>query len=246
MGEECVVVPTLLDQTMHAVRDGWARQLRVAPSLVAEPGVHVVTRMGATAVVVLRLGPATVAVAPPPAAARLRSLGRDLLLDTDAVVGAIDDPAARPIGTATLAFTDGATLVTPSQAPARPADPDDVAALLAAVETHEGEESGLAGMPERWTVDRADGVPAAVAGYVAWQDRVAQLGVLVHPDHRHRGLAMRAAGTAARAAISAGLVPQWRCRLGNDASARLADGLGFVPLGRQLAVALDHAAASRA
>ena len=41
-----------------------------------------------------------------------------------------------------------------------------------------------------------------------------------------------------REAVDAGLVAQWRCRVGNEASLRLADRLGFTRLGMQASVAL--------
>jgi len=52
------------------------------------------------------------------------------------------------------------------------------------------------------------------------------------------GGAFSAAAHAVSAAVDAGLRAQWRCRIGNEASLRLADRLGFTRMGTQSAVAL--------
>jgi RimJ/RimL family protein N-acetyltransferase len=53
---------------------------------------------------------------------------------------------------------------------------------------------------------------------------------------RGTGLASKVGSAAAAHALTLGLVPQWRSRIGNDASARVADRLGFVELGTQQTV----------
>jgi RimJ/RimL family protein N-acetyltransferase len=243
-------MPTLQPSTCVAVHDGWSRQLQVPVSLLAEPGLHVVPREDARGVVVLELGRVVVVTAPPPMTERLGELGAGRLADIDAVVTATGDPSARPIGVATLSYADRDTLAVPDPAtlpgpvtPPRPAGAADVAALLAATAPDEGDESGVVDMPTSWLLPFPDGSPAAAAGYASWHDRIAQIGVLVHPAARGRGLASRVAAVAAGAALDAGLVPQWRCREGNAPSSRVAQRLGFLPVGRQLAVALDGAPA---
>lgn len=58
----------------------------------------------------------------------------------------------------------------------------------------------------------------------------------VATDARRRGLASKVGSAAANHALALGLVAQWRSRIGNDASARVADQLGFVELGTQMTV----------
>jgi len=60
------------------------------------------------------------------------------------------------------------------------------------------------------------------------------IGVITRADRRGRGLAGVAAGAAARECLDRGLLPQWRARVGNDASQRVAERLGFVTLGVQI------------
>lgn len=93
-------------------------------------------------------------------------------------------------------------------------------------------------MPSLFAVPSDDDRIAAVAGYEPWGGVLAHVGVLVAPAYRGRGLALPVASEATRQALAAGLVPQWRCRLGNEPSARLRDCLGFVLMGRQLTIAV--------
>ena len=77
---------------------------------------------------------------------------------------------------------------------------------------------------------------AAVCAYRPWVGRLAHMMVLTHPDHRGRGLAQRAATEAARHALEAGLIPQWRARV--RASQAVAGALGYTTVGAQLSLRL--------
>ncbi|MFJ1755141.1 GNAT family N-acetyltransferase [Kitasatospora sp. NPDC088134] len=74
----------------------------------------------------------------------------------------------------------------------------------------------------------------AACGYRTWPFATAQFGVLTAPPHRGRGLAATAATAAARHALAAGLLPQWRAR--PAASRRVARRIGFQELGTQLSI----------
>jgi len=73
----------------------------------------------------------------------------------------------------------------------------------------------------------------AVASLHNWNDLIGQVSVFTRADARGRGLAACVAAAAITQSFADGLVPQWRSRIGNDASARVADKLGFVALGTQ-------------
>lgn len=111
--------------------------------------------------------------------------------------------------------------------------------LRSRVSADEWDESGLTAKPRRWAAITPAGRVAALAGYERWGDDIAQIGVAADPAHRGRGYAAVAARRALRAALEDGLVAQWRCRVGNVASERLADRLGFTQLGWQTAVRVD-------
>ncbi len=99
-------------------------------------------------------------------------------------------------------------------------------------------EPGMDDMPWRWAGHTDSGATAAVAGYEQWGE-LAQLGVLAVPAHRGRGFAYAAAARTVTEAIATGRLAQWRCRVGNDPSARLAKRLGFVRAGVQTAITVS-------
>lgn len=214
----------------------WTRAIGVDPAEVLPGEVLIAAREGLDAVIALEWDGAVVAAAPPRVAGELAGIRPEMLLDADADALARVMPGARPLGSADLLFADRAPSGTGT---ARNAAADDLAAMRSAVTPDEWDEAGLESMPHRWAVDDAQGDVAAIAGYEVWRDRVAQLGVLTGPSARGRGHGVSVAAAATRAAIGHGLVAQWRSRRGNDASLASARRLGFVLVGRQVAVALD-------
>ena len=112
----------------------------------------------------------------------------------------------------------------------------ELAELLGAVDPAEARESGLDGLP-RAAVVRAGGRVVAAAGYARWPAATAHVCVLTDAAHRGRGHATRVAAVATADALAAGLLPQWRARVG--ASRRVADKLGYRVLGEQRSLRLD-------
>ena len=86
----------------------------------------------------------------------------------------------------------------------------------------------------------------AVATLQVWDDTVGHCGVFTRADARGRRLAGRAAAGVIGRGRERDLVAQWRSRIGNDASAAVADRLGFVTLGRQMSVRVRPARADHA
>lgn len=70
-------------------------------------------------------------------------------------------------------------------------------------------------------------VPVAYAGYRVFTTGVADTGILVHPDHRGRGLACSLVGEVTGACIERGRVPMWRTWDGNQASYHVALHNGY-------------------
>jgi hypothetical protein len=110
------------------------------------------------------------------------------------------------------------------------AGPDELAELIRAVDPTEVDESGLDGLA-RAAVVRAGGRIVAAAGYARWPAATAHLCVLTAAGDRGKGHATRVAAVATADALAAGLLPQWRARVG--ASQRVADKLGYRVLGEQ-------------
>jgi hypothetical protein len=115
------------------------------------------------------------------------------------------------------------------------AGPDELAGLIRAVDPAEADESGLDGLP-RAAVVRAGGRIVAAAGYARWPAGTAHLCVLTAAGDRGKGHATRVAAVATADALAAGLLPQWRARVG--ASQRVADKLGYRVLGEQRSLRL--------
>ncbi len=86
-------------------------------------------------------------------------------------------------------------------------------------------------------VVRERGRALAAAGYLTWLGTTAHLCVLTAPAHRGRGLARVVAAAAARDALAAGLLPQWRAK--PEPSRRVARALGFRELGSQLSIRME-------
>jgi RimJ/RimL family protein N-acetyltransferase len=108
-----------------------------------------------------------------------------------------------------------------------------VSELAARADRHEWlEASGDEPAPYRFACTGGDEV-LAVASLHPWRDLIGHVSVFTRADARGRGLAACVASAAIAQSFEDGLVPQWRSRIGNDASARVADKLGFVPLGIQ-------------
>jgi len=230
----------LTDVGQDLVLGEWARRLTVTLDVLRSPGTTFVPRKNADAGVVVRLGAACVVLAPEPALARLRGVATDLLVDVRAVTAQVSALEPSPIGVATLGYRDTPT-VSPAGDAVELADNSTVEELQARCADADWDESGLASMSPRWVSRTADGHPAALAGHEPWGASIAHLGVIADPAQRRQGHALSAASAAVNHAVGGnGLIAQWRSRVGNTASERLSERLGFTTLGVQLAVALKR------
>ena len=73
----------------------------------------------------------------------------------------------------------------------------------------------------------SDGVLAAVAGYDAWPNRVAHIGVATHPDFRGRKFAQLAVQAASRGAVARRRIVQFACLSASVEAVAVASALGF-------------------
>ncbi len=80
------------------------------------------------------------------------------------------------------------------------------------------------------------GIVVAAANLTHWCDGYTDVGVLVRPDHRGRGLGVAVASAAADHAVRTEGIARWRARGTNLASLATARRLGFVSWCDQLAV----------
>lgn len=78
----------------------------------------------------------------------------------------------------------------------------------------------------------------SLAGYKIWDATIAHLAVVSAPGQRGHGFATAAVAAAARHALSASLIPQYRTLLSNAPSMRIAARLGFESYGFSVYVRL--------
>lgn len=228
------------DVTFDRVRRGWAAKLSVDVSALTVPGITLVSKESSKSVVALELQNSVVVLCPPSLVPILSPLSQSELLDMALLLRILDEYRPDPVGTATIAYADiGALRESSDTNFARVANTHEVNAVMSSCTESEQAESGLANMPVLFAAQSADGEAGAIAGYEAWNANIAQMGVLAAPNLRGQGLAFSAAQEAAHKAIEAGLVPQWRCRIGNQSSYRLGQRLGFHEMGRQLTIDLS-------
>ena len=173
----------------------------------------------------------------------LRERLADPPADLEALVDVLGDNLEQVRGQARLAYGDANTLRLPDPGPLEPiADHDKrLAALERAAEPFEWIEASI-DEPCDHRVGLFDGKRlVALATMHEWHHLVGHIGVFTRAEDRGRGFAGRAAAGAVELARQRSLVPQWRSRLGNDASAAVADRLGFEALGMQLFVRVRRA-----
>ena len=172
---------------------------------------------------------------------RLRDRLSDVPGELDALVHALGADIERVGGEARLAYADEATL--------RPVVTRGVTDIMDGDTRLDALEA--ASEPVEWTEASADEACDRRVGVVereallavgilqVWDDLLGQIGVFTAADARGSRSAGRVGSAIAQHALASSLIPQWRSRIGLDASARVADKLGFVALGRQVFVRVN-------
>jgi len=192
---------------------------------------------GSVSIVVIR--DALFIYAPEPLRTRLRA---DAPADIAALVEMLGDDVERVVGEARLAYADDATLrLVASEGVTDLADGDArLAALEAASDPYEWRESSADEPAECRVGILASDSLLAVGALQLWDRALGHVSVFTAPPARKRGLASQVGSAVVERARFLGVVPQWRSRCGNEASARVAHKLGFVAVGRQMTVRLTH------
>ena len=227
----------LLDVTLDQAREGWAGRLEVDLASFENSGLTLISREGSYGITTLKFFDSIVAICQPALLPILSPLSPGDLLNMSLLLKSLNGHVANPIGIASISYTDSATLKEPPHfGVAHEGNSQEVELILSGCTKDEQEESGVATMPFIFIADSVVEKPGAVASYEIWNGKIAQLGVLTKPEHRGQGLASSAAHAAAKAALATGLIPQWRCQIGNVSSYRLSQKLGFHQVGLQLAI----------
>lgn len=146
------------------------------------------------------------------------------------------------IGPAPITYGTRDTLDLVAADSARELTPDDeeaVGRLQAACSDEAWDHGGsdIATVPTFGCFDERGDV-LALAGYKTWNDEIAHIAIVTAPQQRGRGLGRAAVACAARHALDAGLLPQYRTLGANAPSVALAARLGFQHYGFSVYVRL--------
>jgi GNAT superfamily N-acetyltransferase len=140
-------------------------------------------------------------------------------------------PGWTVLGPSVHSFADGTTLISRSvrSAALRPATQRDLAVLREQVTDEEWAESGFGGedVVDAWILLDERGDACAASNLTVFQGSPVDVGILVAPSSRGRGLATMVATAAASHAVQRSGFSRWRALSTNTASQRVAEKLGF-------------------
>ena len=184
------------------------------------------------AVSLVAIGEHRLILAPP----RLRRRLEGTPFTVGALIEALGDDLVELVGEARLAYGDAGTLrLLPADGVIEIADNDQrLVALRENADPFDWREAAVdePGAARFGVVD--GGALLATANVQLWADTIGRLGVFTAAQARRRGLAAKVGSAAAQFSVDVGGIPQWRSRMTNLTSARVAERLGFVVCGRQI------------
>lgn len=194
----------------------------------------------------LRLGDGLTFGAPPDHADRLSTAARDArpdeLYSADAARDLVGDDAGIVLGPSQHTYVDAATFSPPGPCDARrlgPRDADAFARFRSEIADDEWHEGGFAEDMGNVTWGAFEGGRLVAMGNMTdFGGAPADVGVVTHPSARGRGIGTRLVGTMVAEALASVPVVRYRALVGNTASLAIADRLGFVADGSNIAVRL--------
>ncbi|PYI67297.1 N-acetyltransferase [Arthrobacter livingstonensis] len=225
------------------VRLAWERGLGLpADSLVNSSSAGRITHVeDSGSLTFLRLWDQAVLTGPAELLHAAQAYSDDELSDHANMLRLTRDFGGRGHGTQTLYYADDLPLHQPPGTVMVSHGHPDAEALAALCPPDDVNDVGLAGLPHKFTVMESpepDAGPLACAAYAEFAGLLAQLGTLVAPKFRRRGLGGLATEIAAHEALAAGLIVQWRADVNNAPAHALAMSTGFSVAGLQTSVAL--------
>ncbi|ALE07050.1 GCN5 family acetyltransferase [Arthrobacter sp. ERGS1:01] len=152
------------------------------------------------------------------------------------------DFGGRGGGTHSLSYADDLPLRQPDASVTVSHGNPEAVALEALCPPDDVNDVGLARLAHKFTLmdsGESDAHPVATGAYAEYEGLLAQLGTLVAPDFRRRGLGLLATNIAAHEALASGLILQWRADVNNTPARALAVSAGFIAAGLQTSVSLQ-------
>jgi len=229
----------------------WAEALDCDRRLVRTPGVHLVRGgpgfAGYNAVYMARIEDAVLVYCPE----SFRAVARDLLAGCQAddafTVGALEgiarDRLEMILGPSSHAFTDRRHFApVPPAGRQVSANDERLAALRAACGEDEWAEAGfIFGQGVVYAME-TDGDVLAAGNMTPFRGRLADVGLITHPDHRGEGWAKRLASQMVVDALPDAGVVRYRALTTNAPSLAVARALGFIWRGLNLVARLREPA----
>lgn len=224
----------LAPHTRSTLRQYWADRLGVTPDAFAEEGVTIgrADEEGLS----LFFRDDAVVVGAPNALTRAVERRSDALGTLDPATGdAVRewfggfDAVERVLGPAFWGYTDREAF-DPAESDARVLTDGDESAFeefRAAVPDDEWDQGGPEFVPGKTVGLFVVGDLVAASGYDEWDETLAHLAVVTHPDHRGDGHGRAVVSRATENALSEGLIPQYRTLDAWPWSVALARDLGF-------------------
>jgi GNAT superfamily N-acetyltransferase len=227
----------------EAADSWWARDFALDPSALRPPRTIVQEHAGrlvdAGGIWILVTGEFPVVSMPPSVFRVLREKAEawssSLVADPSALIEAIAPfRSTKVVGPAFIGYGTGGVLDLSCAGRAKPlssVDAPAVEALRAESNEEEWEHGGSHHSSAcRFGVWDGDDRLCSLASYVIW-DRLAHISIITRPAARGHGFGRASVALAAKHAISAGLIPQYRTLVSNASSMQLAQRLGFQEYG---------------
>ena len=145
------------------------------------------------------------------------------------------------LGSSALFFADDLPLNQPSEDLTVSRGNPEAIALEGLCPPDDVNEVGLQALEHRFTImhpEDQQALPVACGAYAEWEGLLANMGVLVAPAWRRRGVGRLAASIAAHEALAAGLTLQWKADVSNTGALAMARSLGFATGGLHAGVLL--------
>ncbi|MET3367866.1 UNVERIFIED_CONTAM: GNAT superfamily N-acetyltransferase [Jeotgalibacillus campisalis] len=145
------------------------------------------------------------------------------------------------LGSSALFFADDLPLQQPSDELTVSQGNPEAISLEGLCPPDDVNEVGLQGLEHRFTImhpEEDQPTPVACGAYAEWEGILANMGVLVAPPWRRRGLGTLAASIAAHEALASGLTLQWKADVSNTGALAMARSLGFATGGLHASVLL--------
>lgn len=148
-------------------------------------------------------------------------------------------PGAHALSTAVLGFADDLPLFQPETEPEVSRGNPEAVELETRCPPDDVSSAGIERREHRFTLMHDD-APVACAAYTVREGLLADLGILVAPGFRERGLGTFMVRLVAHEVLAEGLLVQVEAQEQNVAALRLADAVGVAPSGRVASVKLRN------